>query len=130
MKRTAIIAHDGKKNEMLSLLRPRLDTLRGEQLIATATTGNLVASELGLEVERLESGPHGGDLQIGALVAGGDVKLVVFLRDPLCAHPHEPDIQALMKICDVHRVPLATNVATASLCLEALSRDRDLLAVS
>lgn len=111
---------------MLSLLRSRGDTLRAERLVATDTTGRMVSDELGLEVERLASGPHGGDLQIGALVAGGEVKLVVFLRDPLSAHPHEPDIQALMKICDVHRVPLATNAATACLCLDALARDREL----
>lgn len=127
MKRTALIAHDGKKQEMLSLLRSRRDTLRTERLVATETTGRMVADELELDVERLASGPHGGDLQIGALVAGGEVKLVVFLRDPLCAHPHEPDIQALMKICDVHGVPLATNAATASLCLDVLARDRELL---
>lgn len=123
VRRTALIAHDGKKDELLSVLRLRLDTLRAERLVATDTTGRLVAEEFGLEVERLASGPHGGDLQIGALVAGGEVKLVIFLRDPLCAHPHEPDIQALMKICDVRRVPLATNAATASLCLDALARD-------
>lgn len=127
MKRTALIAHDGKKQELLSLLRFRLDTLRAERLVATDTTGRLVAEELELDVERLASGPHGGDLQIGALVAADAVKLVIFLRDPLCAHPHEPDIQALMKICDVRRVPLATNGATASLCLDALARDRELL---
>jgi methylglyoxal synthase len=68
--------------------------------------------------------PTQGDLQIGALVATGDVKLLVFLRDPLAAHPHEPDIQALMKVCDVHRVPLATNLATALLCVQALALQR------
>jgi len=127
MKRTALIAHDGKKQEMLTLLAPRVDTLRDERLVATETTGRLVEDEFGFEVERLASGPYGGDLQIAALIVSGHVKLVVFLRDPLCAHPHEPDIQALMKICDVYRVPLATNAATARLCLEALTRDRALV---
>ncbi len=82
-----------------------------------------MAEEFGLEVERLASGPRGGDLQIGALVAGGEMKLVVFLRGPLSAHPHEPDIQALMKICDVRRAPSSTNAATASLSLDALACD-------
>lgn len=128
MKQTALIAHDGKKQELLALLSPRVELLRDERLIATETTGRLVADELGLEIERLASGPHGGDLEIAARIVREHVKLVVFLRDPLCAHPHEPDIQALMKICDVYRVPLATNPATATLCLEALTRNRELVA--
>lgn len=129
MKQTALIAHDGKKRELLALLGPRVGMLRGESLIATETTGGIVEEAFGLQVERLASGPHGGDLEIAARVVRGLVKLVVFLRDPLCAHPHEPDIQALMKICDVYRVPLATNPATAKLCLEALGRDRELVSV-
>lgn len=96
--------------------------VRSRRIVATETTGTFVADRFGLVVERVASGPFGGDLQIGALVAAGDVGLVVFLRDPLTAHPHDPDIQALMKVCDVYRVPLATNVATARLCLEALQR--------
>ena len=116
----ALIAHDGKKDELRALVADQLSVLRRVQLIATDTTGRLVEEEFALRVERAASGPAGGDLQIGALVANGVIDLVVFLRDPLAAHPHEPDIQALMKVCDVYRVPLATNATTATLCLEGL----------
>jgi len=89
--------------------------------VATATTGALLAAQLGLEVERVASGPQGGDLEIGAMIVRGDVQAVVFFRDPLTAHPHEPDIQAVMKACDVHDVPLATNRATAEIVLERIA---------
>jgi methylglyoxal synthase len=119
MPRIALIAHDGKKQEMLEFVRCYLDVLVDCEIVATGMTGALVSDEFGLDVERMASGPLGGDLQVGARVVSGEVDLVIFLRDPLAAHPHEPDIQALMKICDVHCVPLATNLATASLCLNA-----------
>src|SRR5262245_34416311 len=121
--RVALVAHDGRKHEML-LLEASGEWLRDETVRATETTGRLIAERFGLDVECVSSGPMGGDLEIGARVAMGDVRLVVFLRDPLAAHPHEPDIQALMKVCDVHRVPLATNVSTAQLCLRALAAER------
>jgi methylglyoxal synthase len=123
MGRIALIAHDGKKDELLELVHDHVLVLRHEHIVTTETTGRLVVERFGLDVDRVASGPHGGDLQVGALVASGAVKLVVFLRDPLAAHAHEPDIQALMKICDVHRVPLATNAATAELCFAALGRN-------
>ena len=119
--KVALIAHDGKKDELRALVAEQLPVLRRVQLIATATTGKLIEEEFALRVERAASGPAGGDLQIGALVANGVIDLVVFLRDPLSAHPHEPDIQALMKVCDVYRIPLATNASTAALCLGALT---------
>jgi len=118
--KVALIAHDGKKDELRSLVAEQLPVLRRVQLIATETTGKLIEKEFALRVELAASGPAGGDLQIGALVANGVIDLVVFLRDPLAAHPHEPDIQALMKVCDVYRIPLATNASTATLCLEGL----------
>lgn len=117
----ALIAHDGKKDELLTLIGGRVAFLRDARLIATETTGGLIEDNFPLSVRRTASGPHGGDLEIGALVARGAIDLVIFLRDPLAAHPHEPDIQALMKICDVYRIPLATNVTTAALCLELLA---------
>jgi methylglyoxal synthase len=116
----ALIAHDGKKRELLELVGEHQTLLRGASLIATETTGRLLEETYRLHVHQHASGPAGGDLQIGALVARGGVDLVVFLRDPLASHPHEPDIQALMKVCDVYRVPLATNVSTAALCLQSL----------
>ena len=110
----ALIAHDGTKDEMIALAEEFKDQLEEATVVATATTGGVLRCELELDVRCVLSGPLGGDLQIGSMVAGGFVKLVIFLRDPLTAHPHDPDIQALMKVCDVQRVPLATNVATAS----------------
>jgi methylglyoxal synthase len=117
----ALIAHDGTKDEMIELAEEFRDQLEEATVVATATTGGVLNTELELNVRCVLSGPLGGDLQIGSMVAGGFVKLVVFLRDPLTAHPHDPDVQALMKVCDVQRVPLATNVATARLCLAALA---------
>ena len=120
----ALIAHDGTKDEMLALAEEFRDQLDEEAVVATATTGSVLRCELELDVRCVLSGPLGGDLQIGSMVAGGFVKLVIFLRDPLTANPHDPDIQALMKVCDVHRVPLATNLATAVLCIRALALQR------
>jgi methylglyoxal synthase len=117
----ALIAHDGKKDDMLRFATEHLELLRRLRLVATATTGSLLAADLGLEVERMASGPQGGDLEIGAMVVRGQVKAVVFFRDPLTAHPHEPDIQAVMKVCDVHDVPLATNRASAEILVRRIA---------
>ena len=115
----ALIAHDAKKLEMLDLVKEHLTHFAGTGLVATETTGRMLREQIGLDVRCVLSGPFGGDLQIGALVASGRIGLVVFLRDPLSAHAHDPDINALMKVCDVHRVPLATNVGSARLCLRS-----------
>lgn len=116
----ALIAHDGRKDVMAEFVRRHKSQLDGLPLVATATTGGIIEAETGLEVRRVLSGPRGGDLQIGALIAEGRVRAVIFLRDPLTAHPHEPDIAALMKVCDIHNVPLATNLATAEMLLDNL----------
>ena len=116
----AIVAHDAKKEELLGLLVDFLPKLADCQMVATQTTGTLVAQRLGLPVRLLQSGPMGGDQQVGALVAEGKLDAVVFLRDPLTAQPHEPDISALLRVCDVHNVPLATNRATARALLSQL----------
>ena len=107
---------------MVELVRRFRSVLERCELVATGTTGQVVAEATGLAVERMLSGPYGGDQQIGAQVAAGRVDAVIFLRDPLTAQPHEPDITALLRVCDVHDVPLATNVASASLLIAALSR--------
>ena len=120
MKYLALIAHDGKKNDMVWFCQRHQKLLSAQSLIATRTTGSVIEGETGLPVTKMLSGPLGGDLQIGALVCVGEVKAVIFLRDPLTAHPHEPDIAALMKVCDTHNIPLATNVATAEIVLLAL----------
>lgn len=116
----AIIAHDGKKPEMVAFLLNNKDLLKQVALVATGTTGGHV-EKAGLKVEKLLSGPKGGDAQIAAMAAEGKVNMVIFFRDPLDKHPHEPDIQMLMRICDVHNIPMATNPATAELLLKGSS---------
>ena len=116
----ALIAHDGKKPEMAALAQRHEAALANIPLVATATTGGVVEGATGLFVHKVLSGPLGGDLQIGALIAESRIRAVIFLRDPLQPHPHEPDISALMKVCDTHNVPLATNIATADLILDSL----------
>jgi methylglyoxal synthase len=118
----ALIAHDHKKDDIVALTGEYVDLLRRCRLVATGTTGGRIADVHGLEVERMLSGPHGGDLQIGARLAQGEVDVVVFLRDPMTPQPHEPDINALVRACDVHNVPCATNVSTARMILDALAR--------
>jgi len=116
----ALIAHDSKKEDMTLLVRAHREQLAQLELVATRGTGRLIQARAGLSVTLMESGPYGGDQQVGALVANGNVRAVIFLRDPLTAQPHEPDISALLRICDVHDVPLATNLATAEAVLHIL----------
>ena len=119
--RVALIAHDGKKNEMVALATEFRSLLNTCALCATGTTGARLQAEVGLAVERLLSGPLGGDLQIGARLAVGEIDVVIFLRDPMTPQPHEPDINALVRASDVHDVPCATNVSTARLLLRQLA---------
>jgi methylglyoxal synthase len=119
----ALIAHDRKKDELVQLALQYKELLTHCQLVTTATTGGVLNNSTGLSVYPLLSGPLGGDLQMGSLVATGKIERVIFLRDPLTAHPHEPDIAALMKVCDIYKVPLATNLATAKLVMADLARD-------
>ena len=123
----ALIAHDGKKEEMVHLAKEHRDNLSKLSLVATRSTGQLVREGTGLAMTLVNSGPMGGDQQIGALVASGVVKAVIFLRDPLMAQPHEPDIAALMRVCDVHNVPLATNLATAEAVMHLLFEHPEVL---
>lgn len=118
MKTIALIAHDKKKSEMLEFVGHHKELLTKFHLIATRTTGTLINDTFGLHVETMLSGPMGGDQQIGARVATGDVDYVIFLRDPLTSQPHEPDINALLRLCDVHNVPLATNRRSAHIVLK------------
>jgi methylglyoxal synthase len=115
--RIALIAHDKKKDDMITLAAEYVDFLRGCHLVATGTTGGRLANELGLTIDRKHSGPFGGDLQIGAQLVDGQIDAVIFLRDPMTPQPHEPDINALVRACDVHNVACATNVSTAHLVL-------------
>ncbi len=116
----ALIAHDGKKPEMVAFAQRNKRKLSRFSLVATSSTGKLLSEQVGLQVTLLLSGPYGGDAQIAARVATGEVKAVIFFVDPLNAHPHEPDIQGLLRVCNVHNVPLATNAATAELVLRGL----------
>lgn len=116
-KTIALIAHDGKKADMVAFATFNRDKLMDFDLIATGTTGSLLTEKVGLDVERLLSGPHGGDAQIAARVSQGEVDAVFFFVDPLDKHPHDPDIQTLLRACNVHNVPIATNVATADLII-------------
>lgn len=124
--RIALIAHDKKKDDMVDFVRRYKDIFEDHQLFATGTTGRLITEIVGVNVHRLLSGPLGGDQQIGAKVAQGDMDFVIFLRDPLTAQPHEPDVAALLRICDVHCVPLATNLASAEIFVKALKTHKDL----
>lgn len=119
----ALIAHDKKKEAMVRFVKKHMETLRRCELIATGTTGKIIEETTGLHVERMLSGPMGGDQQIGARTAAGEIDAIIFLRDPLTAQPHEPDITALLRICDVHDIPLATNVATGELLMRAIASD-------
>jgi len=113
----ALIAHDGKKDEMVAFAVRHRDRLSRSRLIATGTTGGLVQQATGLVVECMNSGPVGGDVQIAAEVVTGKVAAVFFFVDMLSPHPHDPDIQTLMRMCNIHNVPLASNPATAELII-------------
>jgi len=121
--RVALIAHDDMKSTMIDLVEEYESVLAAFDLVATGTTGQRIVSETGLTVERKESGPVGGDTQIGAEVVEGKIDGVVFLQDPMTAQPHEPDIGALVRICDVHDVPLATCRSAGEYVIEGLARD-------
>lgn len=116
----ALIAHDKKKDDLVALVKEYEKELSEHQLYATGTTGKRIIESTSLEVNRFRSGPLGGDQQIGARVSDQLIDLVIFVRDPLTAQPHEPDISALLRLCDVYEVPLATNVGTGRLLLEAV----------
>lgn len=120
MKALALVSHDNKKVDLVAWAHFNRETLRRFRLVATATTGRLLKEKVGLEVNTVLSGPHGGDVQIAAEVGSGTIDAVFFFVDPLTAQPHDPDIQALMRLCNVHNIPLATNLATADLLIAGL----------
>jgi methylglyoxal synthase len=118
----ALIAHDRKKDEMVNFAIAYENVLKDHRLYATGTTGTRIMENTSLSIHRFMSGPLGGDQQIGARVAENTMDLILFFRDPLMAQPHEPDIIALLRLCDVQGIPLATNVATGELLIKALER--------
>jgi len=118
----ALVAHDKKKKDIVNFAIAYKHILQKHKLFATGTTGRVIHEAIGLEIHRFQSGPLGGDQQIGAKIADNEMDIVIFIRDPLTAQPHEPDILALMRLCDVHSIPLATNIATAELLITSLNR--------
>lgn len=114
----ALVAHDAKKLDLVTFVKDHRDVFARHELVATGTTGKILNEKTGLHVQRVNSGPLGGDLQIGAVIAEEAIDAVIFFRDPLTAQPHEPDVSALMRVCDVHGVPLATNLSTAEAILD------------
>ncbi|SFI13800.1 MULTISPECIES: methylglyoxal synthase [unclassified Bacillus (in: firmicutes)] len=118
----ALIAHDKKKNDMVSFTYAYQPILEKHMLFATGTTGLRIMEATGMSVTRYQSGPLGGDQEIGAMIAKNDLDMVIFFRDPLTSQPHEPDVNALLRLCDVYSIPLATNMASAELLMHALER--------
>lgn len=116
----ALIAHDKKKDNIVKLATAYKDILSKHDLYGTGTTGKRIIDETGLHVTRMKSGPLGGDQQIGSMISENNMDLIIFLRDPLTAQPHEPDISALLRLCDVYDIPLATNMGTAEVLLRGL----------
>lgn len=116
----ALIAHDRKKDNLVEFAIAYTEILKEHDLYATGTTGMRVMEATGLHIHRFSSGPLGGDQQIGAMIAMNEMDMVIFFRDPLTAQPHEPDVSALIRLCDVYNVPLATNMGTAEVLLKGL----------
>ena len=121
--RIALIAHDKKKQKMINLASQFKHVLASHEIYATGTTGTMIMGETGIHINRMKSGPLGGDQQIGSMIANSELDLVIFLRDPLTAQPHEPDVSALLRLCDVTNIPLATNISSAEVMLRALERN-------
>lgn len=118
----ALIAHDRKKEEMIQLAVAYEKILAPHELYATGTTGTRIMENTNLQITCFLSGPLGGDQQIGAMIAQNAMDVIIFLRDPLTSQPHEPDIIALLRLCDVHRIPFATNMGTAEVLLKSLAQ--------
>ena len=116
----ALVAHDRKKDNLIQFAIAYRDILAEHDLYATGTTGTMIEAETGLPITKFRSGPLGGDQQIGAMIANNDMDMVFLFRDPLTAQPHEPDVMALVRLCDLYHIPLATNMGTAEILLKGL----------
>lgn len=120
MMRIALVAHDKKKDDLIQFVTAYKTIFEDHELFATGTTGTRIIDEVGLSVFRYKSGPLGGDQQIGSAIANNVMDMVIFFRDPLTAQPHEPDVSALIRLCDVYQIPLATNMGTAEILLKGI----------
>ncbi|ALC85834.1 MULTISPECIES: methylglyoxal synthase [Bacillaceae] len=118
--RIALVAHDKKKDDLIQFVTAYKTIFEEHELFATGTTGTRIIDEVGLSVFRYKSGPLGGDQQIGSAIANNVMDMVIFFRDPLTAQPHEPDVSALIRLCDVYQIPLATNMGTAEILLKGI----------
>lgn len=119
----ALIAHDRKKENLIQFAIAYKHIFAQHDLYATGTTGSLITEATDLPITRFRSGPLGGDQQIGAMIANNEMDMVFFFRDPLTAQPHEPDVTALVRLCDLYHIPLATNMGTAEILLKGLEAD-------
>lgn len=118
-KNIALIAHDGKKHEMLEWCEVNKDILKNHNLSGTGTTARMITDHVGIPVRGYNSGPLGGDQQIGAKIVEGKIDMVIFFSDPLAAQPHDPDVKALLRIAQVYDIPMANNIATADFLIHS-----------
>jgi len=124
-KNIALIAHDGKKQEMLQWCETNKEILKKHKLCGTGTTARMIADHVGLRIRGYNSGPLGGDQQIGAKIVEGNIDMVIFFSDPLAAQPHDPDVKALLRIAQVYDIPIANNVSTADFIIRSSLMDEE-----
>ena len=124
-KNIALIAHDGKKQEMLEWCDANKEILKNHKLCGTGTTARMITDRVGIPVKGYNSGPLGGDQQIGAKIVEGQVDMIIFFSDPLAAQPHDPDVKALLRIAQVYDIPIANNIATADFLIHSTYMDKE-----